>query len=55
VLLSLVLGGRAWAGAKPPIAILGLEVLDNGSGIDPDTTKAAKELTVALRLSLIHI
>jgi hypothetical protein len=49
VLLSLVLGGRAWAGAKPPIAILGLEVLDNGSGIDPDTTKAAKELTVALR------
>jgi len=49
VLLSLVLGERAWAGVKPPIAILGLEVYDNGSGIDPDTTKAAKELTAALR------
>jgi len=48
VLLVLGLGGRAWAG-KPPIAILGLEVYDNGSGIDPDTTKAAKELTAALR------
>lgn len=49
VLLLLSLGGRAWAGSKPPIAILGLEVYDNGSGIDPDTTKAAKELTSALR------
>jgi len=49
VLLSLVLGRTAWAGGKPPIAILGLEVYDNGSGIDPDTTKAAKELTAALR------
>jgi len=43
-------GGRAWAGGgKPPIAILGLEVYDNGGGIDPETTKAAKELTAALR------
>jgi hypothetical protein len=49
VLLSLVLAGRASAGSKPPIAILGLEVYDNGGGIDPDTTKAAKELTAALR------
>jgi hypothetical protein len=52
VLLALVLGGlgsRAWAGGKPPIAILGLEVYDNGSGIDPETTRAAKELTAALR------
>jgi hypothetical protein len=49
VLLLVALGGRASAGAKPPIAILGLEVYDNGSGIDPDTTKAAKELTAALR------
>ena len=48
LLLLLGLGSRAWAG-KPPIAILGLEVYDNGSGIDPDTTKAAKELTAALR------
>jgi hypothetical protein len=48
VLLLLGLGGSAWAG-KPPIAILGLEVYDNGSGVDPETTRAAKELTAALR------
>ncbi|TMQ14650.1 MAG: PEGA domain-containing protein [Deltaproteobacteria bacterium] len=49
VLLVLGAGGRAWAGGKPPIAILGLEVWDNGGGIDPETTRAAKELTTALR------
>lgn len=49
VLLVLGLGGRAWAGGKLPIAILGLEVYDNGSGIDPETTRAAKDLTAALR------
>lgn len=49
VLLLLATGGKAWAGDKPPIAILGLEVYDNGSGIDPETTKAAKDLTAALR------
>ncbi|HEX7837853.1 MAG TPA: PEGA domain-containing protein [Kofleriaceae bacterium] len=49
VLLLLALGGRAHAGSKPPIAILGLEVYDNGGGIDPETTRAAKELTAALR------
>jgi hypothetical protein len=49
VLLVLCLGGRASAGGKPPIAILGLEVYDAGSGIDPDSTKAARELTTALR------
>jgi hypothetical protein len=43
------LGGAARAGGKPPIAILGLEVYDNGGGIDPETTRAAKELTAALR------
>src|SRR5256885_17121138 len=48
-LLVLGLGGTAHAGGKPPIAILGLEVYDNGSGIDPETTRAAKELTAALR------
>jgi hypothetical protein len=48
LLLLLGLGSRAWAG-KPPIAILGLEVYDNGGGIDPETTRAAKELTAALR------
>jgi PEGA domain len=49
VLLLLATGGKAWAGGKPTIAVLGLEVYDNGSGIDPETTKAAKELTAALR------
>jgi len=49
VLLLLATGGKAWAGGKTPIAILGLEVYDNGSGIDPETTKAAKDLTAALR------
>jgi hypothetical protein len=49
VLLLLGWSSRAGAGGKPPIAILGLEVYDNGSGIDPETTKAAKELTLALR------
>ena len=49
LLLVLLGGGRAWAAGKPPIAILGLEVFDNGGGIDPETTKAAKELTAALR------
>ncbi|HEX3759166.1 MAG TPA: PEGA domain-containing protein [Kofleriaceae bacterium] len=48
LLVLLGLGSTAWAG-KPPIAILGLEVYDNGGGIDPDTTRAAKELTAALR------
>jgi len=49
VLLLLALSGQATAGGKPPIAILGLEVHDSGSGIDPGTTKAAKDLTAALR------
>jgi hypothetical protein len=49
VLALIALGGRSWAGPKPTIAILGLEVYDNGSGIDPETTKAAKELTAVLR------
>src|SRR5215212_6991655 len=49
LVLLLGLGGRAWAGGKPAIAILGLEVNDNGNGIDPETTKAAKEVTAALR------
>lgn len=50
VATALSLGtSNAWAGGKPPIAILGLEVFDNGGGIDPETTKAAKELTAALR------
>jgi len=47
VVLLLVLGGPAWAGSK--VAVLGLEVRDSGTGIDPDTTKVAKDLTFALR------
>jgi hypothetical protein len=48
--LMLGLAGTAWAGGgKPSIAILGLEVKDNGTGIDPESTKAAKEVTSALR------
>ena len=47
--VMLGLGGVVRAGGKPPIAILGLEVYDNGGGIDPETTRAAKELTAALR------
>src|SRR5690349_7187709 len=34
---------------KPTVAILGLEVIDDGSGIDPKTTQFAKELTEELR------
>lgn len=49
VAMLLLLGGTATAGGKPPIAILGLEVHDSGGGIDPGTTRAARELTVALR------
>jgi hypothetical protein len=48
--LMLGLAGTAWAGGgKPSIAILGLEVKDNGAGIDPESTKAAKDVTAALR------
>ena len=49
VLLLVGWGAKAWAGSKPPIAILGLEVYDSGSGIDPETTKAARDVTAALR------
>lgn len=45
--LLLVLSGQAWAGSK--ISVLGLEVRDSGTGIDPETTKVAKDLTFALR------
>jgi hypothetical protein len=51
VCLSLaILGGAARAAhAKPTVAILGLEVVDNGGGVDEKSTKVAKELTEALR------
>jgi hypothetical protein len=47
LLMLLGMGGKAFAG-KPQIAILGLEI-DVNSGVDPETTKAAKDLTAALR------
>ncbi len=47
LLLLLSMGGKAFAG-KPQIAILGLEI-DVNSGVDPETTRAAKDLTAALR------
>ncbi|HEY0194536.1 MAG TPA: PEGA domain-containing protein, partial [Kofleriaceae bacterium] len=49
VALLAVSGGKAWADAKPKIAVLGLEVADSGTGIDPETTRVAKDLTAALR------
>jgi hypothetical protein len=47
MVLLLVSSGQAWAGSK--ISVLGLEVRDSGTGIDPETTKVAKDLTFALR------
>ena len=47
-LVLLVTAGPAAAG-KPTIAILGLEVIDDGSGIEPKTTQFSKELTEELR------
>jgi hypothetical protein len=48
-LLAVVVGGAVASAAKPTVAILGLEVIDDGSGIDPKTTQFAKELTEELR------
>ena len=47
-ILLFLLCGTAAAG-KPTIAILGLEVIDDGSGIEPKTTQFSKELTEELR------
>lgn len=50
IILSITLGfaGIASAG-KPTVGVLGLEVIDDGSGIDAKTTQFAKELTEELR------
>ncbi len=42
-------GARVAQAGKPTIGILGLEVIDDGGGIDAKTTQFAKELTEALR------
>lgn len=41
--------GRAVAAPKPTVAILGLELADDGSGIDEKAANAARRLTEALR------
>ncbi|HEY4239452.1 MAG TPA: PEGA domain-containing protein [Kofleriaceae bacterium] len=47
LLVLCLAGGVAWS--KPQIGILGLEVSDTGSGIDPQTTNVAREITNELR------
>lgn len=49
VLGVVLLGASASATAKPAVAVLGIEVIDNGTGIDAKTTELAKLLTDALR------
>lgn len=49
VLAILVANGDASAQSKPSVAVLGLEVIDDGTGIDPQTTDLAKHLTQSLR------
>lgn len=49
VLAIFVANGDASAQSKPSVAVLGLEVIDDGTGIDPQTTDLAKNLTEALR------
>lgn len=47
--LGLLVATSALAQSKPAVAVLGLEVIDEGTGIDPQTTQMAKTLTQALR------
>jgi len=49
LVLGLVASRAHAAHAKPAVAILGLEVVDDGTGIDEKSTKVAKNLTEALR------
>jgi hypothetical protein len=44
-----VASSDASAQNKPSVAVLGLEVIDDGTGIDPQTTDLAKMLTQTLR------
>jgi hypothetical protein len=48
-LATLVASRDASAQSKPSVAVLGIEVIDDGTGIDPQTTDLAKMLTQALR------
>jgi hypothetical protein len=47
--LAVLAGTARAAHAKPTVAILGIEVVDNGGGVDEKSTKVAKDLTEALR------
>ena len=49
VILFAILAVAGPAAAKPTIAILGLEVIDDGSGIDAKATQFAEAMTEALR------
>lgn len=49
VLCLALVGASASAMAKPAVVVLGIEVIDDGSGIDSKTTELAKILTDALR------
>lgn len=49
LLVGLIPRAAVAAPGKPTIAILGLEVIDSGGGLDEKSTKVAKDLTDALR------
>lgn len=46
---AVIAGSTVSAQAKPTVAVLGLEVIDDGGGIDAKITKFATDLTEALR------
>src|SRR5688572_12086225 len=48
-LLSFAVMQATASAAKPTVAILGLEVIDDGTGMEAKTTQFAKELTEELR------
>jgi hypothetical protein len=49
LLATFVASSDASAQSKPSVAVLGLEVIDDGTGVDPQSTELAKMLTQALR------
>jgi hypothetical protein len=48
-LLVVGLAGSVAFADKPKVAILGIEVVDNGAGIEKASTDFARDLTTALR------
>jgi hypothetical protein len=49
MLAMFVASSDASAQSKPSVAVLGLEVIDDGTGVDPQSTELAKMLTQSLR------